>query len=627
MKHQLIYAALFLALAANAKAQTLLYSFDGTHDGDAFGESVDGLGDVNGDGFDDFIVGQPNYESPGPPLGMVHVYSGVDGSVLYSVQGVASSNFGTVLSSTPDLNGDGIEDFVVGAYAELTLTGEYGSVYAFSGLDGTLIWKTLSPPGLTQSSFGKSVSDAGDVNADGTCDVIVGSVRSQSGTTGTVFLLSGTDGTPIYSSTANPPEQHFGRNISGLGDVNNDGFDDFAVADLNNNGRVRVFSGIDGALMPSHNIVPSPGSYQFGAALASGSDINGDGINDLIVGNAAAYSHSSPNPAASVYSGADGTTLLTLDLGQRVTGGRDGGVSFIGDMNGDGVDDILVGRGRVNRKRSSSPYFAPSDFELSIGMIRVYSGTDGTPLLTIHGTEEFHRFGHSVANAGDVNGDGYDDLLVSQVPGFPYYGVVVRAPGGVRVYAGGPLPASFVDVCNGDGGVQAGCTDCPCANTATAGTIGGCLNSNATSARLHATGNASTTLALNTTSDLRFTLTGGTPNSTCILRSSRTVPPGDLAHPCYGLYSGSRSMLFDGLRCIGPSRRLHGARRTDSNGDVGITNDPWGGEGAPPAGVAQASILIAGHVRHFQVWYRDVATLSCARGVNTSQAIRIVFEP
>ncbi len=189
-------------------------------------------------------------------------------------------------------------------------------------------------------------------------------------------------------------------------------------------------------------------------------------------------------------------------------------------------------------------------------------------------------------------------------------------------------PVTYTSWCNGDGGNQLGCTNCPCMNNATAGTIGGCLNSAGTSARLFATGDPSVSLPPAIATDLRFSIAGVPPNAFCILNSGNGVAPGSAVNPCFGLNSGTQAAAFDGLRCAIQSTRRHGGRSADSLGNVGVTNNPWGGEGGPPVGIAVAGPgFIAGQTRYFQVINRDDSLLSCMRGLNTSQAVEVTFTP
>ncbi len=183
-------------------------------------------------------------------------------------------------------------------------------------------------------------------------------------------------------------------------------------------------------------------------------------------------------------------------------------------------------------------------------------------------------------------------------------------------------------LCNGDGGDQLGCTNCPCMNNASAGTIGGCVNSALNSARLVATGSDSVSLPPGSLSDLRFSLSGAPPAAFCVLCSGDAVEPLSLSNPCVGSASGTQAMAFDGLRCAATNIRRHGGRSADANGHVGLTTNPWGGEANPTAGIAHAGgSFVAGQTRYFQVVNRDDVTLGCMRGLNTSQAISVTFTP
>lgn len=189
-------------------------------------------------------------------------------------------------------------------------------------------------------------------------------------------------------------------------------------------------------------------------------------------------------------------------------------------------------------------------------------------------------------------------------------------------------PSIGLSHCNGDGGDQAGCTDCPCGNNAPPGTTGGCLNSSVRAAQLVADGDLSVSLPAGSVSDLRFSIYGAPGNAFCVLNSGAALAPQNLMNPCVGLGSGVQSMSFDGLRCAIESVRRHGGRPCDVFGTVGVTNNPWGGEGGPPAGLATAfGGFTAGQVAYFQATFRDLPDLVCMRGLNTTQAIELTFTP
>lgn len=184
------------------------------------------------------------------------------------------------------------------------------------------------------------------------------------------------------------------------------------------------------------------------------------------------------------------------------------------------------------------------------------------------------------------------------------------------------------DVCNGDGGDQMGCTNCPCANNAPQGSIGGCLNSTGAPSRLLASGDLSVSLPSGSTTDFRVACEQSPASALHILVSADAVASQNPMSPCFGLASGVLFNGYDGLRCAVFGLRRHGARTSDANGSIGTTTPPWGGEGAPPAGLAVAfGGFSVGQMRYFQAIFRDDPVLVCMRGLNTSQAIEVEFRP
>ena len=174
----------------------------------------------------------------------------------------------------------------------------------------------------------------------------------------------------------------------------------------------------------------------------------------------------------------------------------------------------------------------------------------------------------------------------------------------------------FGETCNGDGGNQMGCTDCPCGNSAAPGTSGGCLNSAGTSARLARSGSSSVSSA-----DLRFDASGIAPGVTSILTSGNALAPTNAANPCFGMNSGVQSVNLDGLRCVVQGVLRHGARVADANGAIGAMTNGWG----TPDSFFNFAAFVAGGTKHFQLIYRDDANTVCQTGQNSSQAISITF--
>ncbi|MEM7516008.1 MAG: hypothetical protein AAF368_03665, partial [Planctomycetota bacterium] len=189
---------------------------------------------------------------------------------------------------------------------------------------------------------------------------------------------------------------------------------------------------------------------------------------------------------------------------------------------------------------------------------------------------------------------------------------------GTVVFGQGFPDAAFGEFCNGDGGDQMGCTNCPCGNNAVPGTMGGCLNSAGNSARLVGSGSAS--VAGDT---LRFEVNTATPTTFGILQSANNRLPN--MGPC-APGSGILSGVVDGLRCVGGAALRHGTRATDSNGDIGVTNNGWGPPNGPPGGLIATNGFVAGQTRHFQVFYREDVALGCQSGQNTTQGVTVTFE-
>ena len=181
-----------------------------------------------------------------------------------------------------------------------------------------------------------------------------------------------------------------------------------------------------------------------------------------------------------------------------------------------------------------------------------------------------------------------------------------------------PDECQFTSHCNGDGGNQQGCTNCPCGNNSAPGTQGGCLNSVGTAARL---------IGMNTMSissaDLRFEASGLPPQATAILVSGDAIAPQNGANPCFGLSSGIKSVSHDGLRCVVQNIRRHGNRQSDLNGNIGLTNGGWG----TPDGFFGLGGFTAGQTKHFQIYHRDAVDSVCpvGTGLNTSQAVTVTF--
>ena len=401
-------AILFL-LAAPAFAQTVgggqqkLHQWDGQGWVDRLGFAVSDAGDVNDDGFADVIVGAYGADPGGlMDAGSAYVYSGADGSLLHQWDGGAAVDlFGFSVSGAGDVNGDGFADVIVGAFAaDPGGLSSASSAYVYSGVDGSLLHQWDGEASF--DFFGASVSGAGDVNGDGSADLIVGAYGADPGgllVAGSAYVYSGADSSLLYQWDGAAGGDLFGESTSGAGDVNGDGFADVIVGayraspgGLLDAGSAYVYSGADGSLL--HQWDGEATDDQFGSSVSDAGDVNGDGFADLIVG---APGGLFGGGSAYVYSGADGSLLHQWDsaaaFGYSVSG--------TGDVNGDGFADLIVGA-----------HLASPGGLMDAGSAYVYSGADGSLLHQQNGVASGDLFGYSVSGGGDINGDDFPDLIV-----------------------------------------------------------------------------------------------------------------------------------------------------------------------------------------------------------------------
>jgi hypothetical protein len=325
----------------------ILYTFYGDAAGDLFGVSVSGAEDVNNDGFDDLIVGARDDDDNGTNSGSARVYSGFDGTILRTFLGDSPLDaFGISVSGAGDVNNDGFADLIVGARADDNNGAESGSARVFSGIDGSILY-TFNGDNANDF-FGHSVSGAGDVNNDGFDDLIVGAYLDDNNGSGSgsARVFSGIDGSILYTFNGDNANDNFGISVGGAGDVNNDGSDDLVVgANLDDNtgtdsGSVRVLSGMDGAILHTFN-GDAAGDY-LGFSVDGAGDVDNDGFADLVAGAYFDDNNGTSSGSARAYSGATGDTLFTF-IGDGPFDNAGFSVAAAGDANNDGYDDLVVG--------------------------------------------------------------------------------------------------------------------------------------------------------------------------------------------------------------------------------------------------------------------------------------------
>ncbi|MFT7619990.1 MAG: hypothetical protein ACI97A_003647 [Planctomycetota bacterium] len=394
---------LVLVASDFVRAQTVInQSFTGSHPGGGFGTSPENAGDVNGDGVNDVIVGAPSHGISGgaqsSALGAAFVFSGATGMRLYRKLGTQGGHFfGDLVAGAGDLNNDGFGDFLVHE--------RYGlpKWNLFSGINGQLIRVFSYADGLVTKR---------DFDSDGIPDLVLGYPNSgpNGAFSGAIRVRSGIDNSLLYQINGMNTGARYGkpRRFDAIDDVDGDGVPDLAVIDESPNtsggvpGSCHLYSGIDGTIL--HTILPIVASGQFFTVEQFG-DFDQDGFGDLAI-----LSGDTTSPATSfivhaVYSGVDGAVLF------HVNGASSFDLTFLrslGDINGDGRRDFGVSLAAV--RDSLGQITVPASLE-------IHSGLDQSILFTLAPQTPLtaYSFGQNMRNMPDHNGDGFDDLLIGQV--------------------------------------------------------------------------------------------------------------------------------------------------------------------------------------------------------------------
>lgn len=420
-----VVACFSLALPLLAHAQSgqtsVLYDYSGGT-GDHLGVAVVELGDVDGDQRADYAVGAVGANNW---RGQVRVTSGSRGTLLYTLDGVAAGDqFGHSIAALPDINGDGIADFIIGApLAQGTAPGS-GQVYVRSGRDGSLLF--VRGGDGAQDHMGWAVASVGDVNGDGIPDFAGGAIDDDNfgASSGSVRVWSGANGAGLFTVYGYQANQLFGSAIVGVGDQNNDGVPDFAVGAPSitgsaNAGFVRIFSGANHSVLSTLNGLNS--GDNFGYSIAAIGDLDGDGRTDLAIGSPQISPASTGQ--VDIYLAAGGPPLLRV-FGSGTADRFGTSVSAAGDVDNDGVRDFVVGAPGADLPNA-----------IDTGSLTFYSGANGSTLLTYHGTDFGLKIGAAISGATDVNEDGRPEIVI----GAP--GNLAAAPdkGGAIVLSTKPL--------------------------------------------------------------------------------------------------------------------------------------------------------------------------------------------
>jgi hypothetical protein len=431
--------ALALVSAPPVAAQSTLLTLDGNQADAEFGSEVANAGDVDADGYDDIIVGQPAYDRllPNQTLlldaGRVVVYSGRTGAVLYSILGSEDGElFGLSVAGGGNVDGDAHADFAVGRPGALDSQGFLaGGVTVYRGVDGSVSASWVYETGTSGWGwYGWAVAFANVRGGGGfPFDEVVAGMPFKNGlvaiTAGGVQARNGTTGFLASTHLGTNTNARLGWSVARVGDWTGDGLDEVAVGSptygttpLPQIGRVDVFR------MSMTNPAPiwagdgGPGAgTQYGWALAGMGDWNGDGWPELVVGAPGANGGTGFARVVLGPAGATGPQFAGPQAGARYGGT----VAGAGDVDGNGTPEIVV---------SAEGYDAGvAPFQiLNAGYVEVRApgGIPAVPLMTWIGTQSDSNWGNAVGGGGDVNGDGSDDVLF----GGPYVDVASGADRG-----------------------------------------------------------------------------------------------------------------------------------------------------------------------------------------------------
>jgi hypothetical protein len=429
-----------------------------------YGISVATAGDVNGDGYSDVVIGARFLSNGQPAEGRAYVYLGSNIGLASGPDWLVESNqdsayFGYSVATAGDVDDDGFDDVLVGAYEYTNGEEAEGAAFLYSGspdqLSVTPAWSFEgNQPGAWT---GISVATAGDVNGDRYSDVLVGAAAFDNGeaSEGRALLFLGSKGglgtTPAWSAEGHQSYAFFGISLGTAGDVNGDGYDDVLIGSAlydngeNNEGRAFLYLGSASGLSatPAWTAESNQAEARFGWSVGTAGDINGDGYADVIIGALEHDGNMMDEGRAFVFHGsATGLAPLPNWIAMGDQAGANFGypVATAGDVNGDGFADVVIGAYLYDRGQTDE------------GAVFLYlgsaTGLTGSAEWTADGNQSRCEFGLSTATAGDVNGDGVSDLVV----GAPAHdngqineGRVVVYHGAVDVLGGetAPVPPAF----------------------------------------------------------------------------------------------------------------------------------------------------------------------------------------
>ncbi len=393
------------------------YDLEGGAHWDGYGRTAFFLQDITGDGVAEFGTSAFCQDSGGVNSGAVYLYDGATRTQLRRHIGPKCNvRLGEAACATGDLDGDGFEDYASGARYTDFNGSHCGSVYVWSGADG-LEWLRIDGT-APDEEFGTALASVGDLDGDGTRDLLVG-MPGAFGRKGGARLHSGRTGALIRTHYGSATTGEFGAAVASLRDLDQDGYGDYAIASpsaYQGAGRVQVYSGATGVEIGHRTGGAS--NRRLGTTLVSPGDCDGDGYDDLLIGEPGLQ-------AVHLYSPALDALIRSHEL-PRALGDRGFGraVGRCGDVDNDFHADYLLG---------VPGHWNGVDYVAAGGPALLVSGLDGSLLELFPPTGPDDGFGFALTGGEDLDGDRRPDYLI----GAPAYGDLLQyAPGALCVRFG-----------------------------------------------------------------------------------------------------------------------------------------------------------------------------------------------
>jgi hypothetical protein len=416
---------LFVSPAAGAQAPPPGWSAAGNMPGARFGSSVALAGDVDGDGYGDAVVGARGYGTGGAAFAFLGGPSGLGGSPAWTALGGQSGMaFGVAASGGGDFDADGFDDVAIGANNWTQGQTAEGAVFVYlgssSGLGATHAW--MAEGNKANGSFGFAVAVAGDVDADGFVDLLVGAPLYNS-SNGAAFLYAGSPSglstSPAWEVQSATPTARYGGAVDSAGDLNDDGFADIVVgaqyydgsiSPSDDRGAAYVYLGSPTGPSPQHGwfYAGTQAGGGLGNAVAGVGDVDADGYDDLLVA-AQRFDEPGKVDAGRVIlfrGGPFGPASSPFWVGAGPQAGAFFGssVAGVGLFDGNAFADFAVG----------SRYYDPAGGPSNAGAVFLFPGAASGPgtATTYLGNQPAAEFGFAVSSAGDVRAKGTSDLLI-----------------------------------------------------------------------------------------------------------------------------------------------------------------------------------------------------------------------